>query len=207
MWQSIRTALLLFAGMTLLTGLVYPLAVTGVAQWLFPRQANGSLVSSDGPKSASALVGQPFRGPRYFWGRPSATVPVVYNGAASAGSNLGPANPVLVESVKGRIAALLAADPGNPLPVPVDLVTASGSGLDPHISPAAALYQVPRIARVRGVTEKEVEALVRVHIRGRQFGLLGEPTVHVWLLNAALDAGPRFGYNDTRRFTLTAAED
>lgn len=188
MWQSIRTAVLLFAVMTLLTGMVYPFAVTGVAQLLFSRQANGSLVKIDGTGTASELVGQPFSGPHYFWGRPSATIPVAYNGASSAGSNLGPSNPALKEAVRKRITTLRSADPENRLPIPVDLVTASGSGLDPHISPAAALYQVSRIARVRGVDEKAVAELVRVHIRGRQFGLLGEPTVHVWRLNAALDA-------------------
>jgi K+-transporting ATPase ATPase C chain len=188
MWQPIRTAVLLFAVMTLLTGIVYPLAVTGLAQALFPRQANGSLIKINEEKTASELVGQPFSGPRYFWGRPSATMPMAYNGASSTGSNLGPSNPALKEVIQKRIAALLAADPENSLPVPVDLVTASGSGLDPHISPAAALYQVPRIARVRDIDERKVAELVRMHIRDRRFGLFGEPTVHVLHLNAALDA-------------------
>ena len=188
MWQSIRTAVLLFAVMTLLTGIVYPLAVTGLAQALFPRQANGSLIKIDEGKTASELVGQPFSEPRYFWGRPSATMPVAYNGASSAGSNLGPSNPALKEAVQKRIAALLAADPENRLPIPVDLVTASGSGLDPHISPAAALYQVPRVAKARGIDERKVAELVRMHIRDRQFGIFGEPTVHVLRLNMALDA-------------------
>ena len=139
-------------------------------------------------KTASELVGQPFSEPQYFWGRPSATVPVAYNGASSAGSNLGPSNPALKEAIQKRIAALRAADPENRLPVPVDLVTASGSGLDPHISPAAALYQVPRVAKARGIDERKVAELVRIHIRDRQFGIFGEPTVHVLRLNMALDA-------------------
>jgi potassium-transporting ATPase KdpC subunit len=188
MWQTIRTALLLFAVMTLLTGIVYPFAVTGVAQALFPRQANGSLIKIDGKKSASELVGQPFSGPGYFWERPSATTPVTYNGASSAGSNLGPSNPALKETIQKRIAALLVADPENRLPIPVDLVTASGSGLDPHISPAAALYQTARVARARGIDEKRVIELVHGNIVERQFGILGEPTVHVLRLNIALDA-------------------
>jgi K+-transporting ATPase ATPase C chain len=188
MWQPIRTALLLFAVITLLTGIVYPIAVTGLAQALFPRQANGSLIKIAEGKTASELVGQTFSEPHYFWGRPSATMPVAYNGASSAGSNLGPSNPSLKEAVQKRIAALLAADPENRLPVPVDLVTASGSGLDPHISPAAALYQVSRVAKARGIDKGEVAELVRMHIKERQFGILGEPTVHVLHLNMALDA-------------------
>ncbi len=188
MWQPIRTAVLLFAVMTLLAGIVYPLAVTGLAQALFARQANGSLIKINEEKTASELVGQPFSEPRYFWGRPSATMPVAYNGASSTGSNLGPSNPALKEAVRKRIAALLAADPENSLPVPVDLVTASGSGLDPHISPAAALYQVSRVAKARGIDEGKVAELVRMHIRDRQFGIFGEPTVHVLRLNMALDA-------------------
>ena len=188
MWQQIRTALLLLVVMTILTGVLYPLAVTGLAQLLFPRQANGSLMKIDEKKSASELIGQPFSGPGYFWGRPSATMPVAFNGASSMGSNLGPSNPVLKETVQKRIAVLLAADPENSLPVPVDLVTASGSGLDPHISPAAALYQASRVARARGIEEKKVVELVRMHIRDRQFGILGEPVVHLLRLNMALDA-------------------
>jgi K+-transporting ATPase ATPase C chain len=188
MWQPIRTAVLLFAVMTLLTGIAYPLAVTGLAQALFPRQANGSLIKINEEKTASELVGQPFSEPRYFWGRPSATMPVAYNGASSAGSNLGPSNPDLKTAVEKRIATLRAADPENRLPIPVDLVTASGSGLDPHISPAAALYQVPRVSKARGIDEGRVAELVRLHIRDRQFGLFGEPTVNVLHLNTALDA-------------------
>ncbi len=188
MWQQIRTAGTLFIVFSLMLGVVYPLLTTGLAQLLFPRQANGSLMSIGAQRTASELIGQPFTGPGYFWGRPSATAPVAYNGAASTGSNLGPANPDLATAVKKRIAALRAADPENRLPVPVDLVTASGSGLDPHISPAAAMYQVPRVARARGMEEKEVAELVRRHIQDRTFGIFGEPVVHVLRLNMALDA-------------------
>jgi K+-transporting ATPase ATPase C chain len=188
MWQSIRTAILLFTCMTLLTGIVYPFVVTGLAQSLFPRQANGSLTRINEEKTASDLVGQPFSEPGYFWGRPSATMPVAYNGASSTGSNLGPSNPDLREAIQKRTAALLAADRENRLPIPADLITASGSGLDPHISPAAALYQVPRVAKARGMDERKVAEFVRLHIRDRQFGILGEPTVHVLHLNMALDA-------------------
>ena len=188
MWQLARTAVLLFVFMTLLTGIVYPFAVTGLAQMLLPRQANGSLIKINDKTTASELVGQPFSEPRYFWGRPSATMPVAYNGASSSGSNLGPSNPALQEAVQKRISALLAADRGNSLPIPVDLVTASGSGLDPHISPAAALYQVSRVAKARDIDEKKVADLVRMHIHDRKFGVLGEPTVNVLRLNMALDA-------------------
>jgi K+-transporting ATPase ATPase C chain len=188
MWQLIRTAVLLFFVITLLTGVIYPLAVTGLSQALFPRQANGSLIKINEEKTASELVGQPFSGPGYFWGRPSATTPVAYNGASSTGSNLGPSNPDLKVALQMRIATLRAADPENRLPIPVDLVTASGSGLDPHISPAAALYQAPRVARTRGIDDRKVSDLVRKHIRDRKFGILGEPAVHVLLLNMALDA-------------------
>lgn len=173
--------------MTFLTGIVYPLAVTGLAQALFPRQATGSLIKITEEKTASELVGQSFSEPRYFWGRLSATTPGAYNSASSTGSNLGPSNPALKEAVQKRIAALLAADPENRLPVPVDLVTASGSGLDPHISPAAALYQVSRVGKARGIDQRMVAELVRMHIRDRQFGVFGEPTVHVLHLNMALD--------------------
>src|SRR5512137_1108188 len=187
MWQPIRTAVLLLAVMTLLTGVLYPLAVTGLAQALFARQANGSLIKINVEKTASELVGQPFSGPQYFWSRPSATVPVAYNGASSTGTNLGPSNPALKEAVRTHIKALRSADPENRLPVPVDLVTASGSGLDPHISPAAALYQVPRVARARGLGQDKVLALVARFTEGRQFGILGEPRVNVLKLNLALD--------------------
>jgi K+-transporting ATPase ATPase C chain len=188
MWQPIRTALLLFSVITLLTGIIYPLVVTGLAQVLFPRQANGSLIEIKKEKTVSLLVGQPFSEAQYFWGRPSATMPVAYNGASSLGSNLGPSNPTLEEAVWKRIAVLRSADPENMFPVPVDLVTASGSGLDPHISPAAALYQVPRVAKARGIDTGKVAEIVRTHIQDRQFGIFGEPTVNVLRLNMALDA-------------------
>jgi K+-transporting ATPase ATPase C chain len=174
--------------LTLATGVLYPLAVTGLAQLIFPHQANGSLIVRDGRPAGSALIGQAFDDPRFFWGRPSATVPFPYNAAASAASNLGPSNPELARAVSVRIAALRAADPGNLQPVPVDLVTASGSGLDPHISPAAALYQAPRIAKARGLDEDAVRSLVFAHERQRAFGFLGEPVVPVLELNMALEA-------------------
>jgi K+-transporting ATPase ATPase C chain len=187
MREQLKPALMTFLVLTVLTGLVYPLTVTGLAQLLFPHQANGSLIVRDGKVIGSELIGQYFDQPRYFWGRPSATSPFPYNAASSAGSNLGPTNPALAEAVKTRIAALKAADPGNNRPVPVDLVTASGSGLDPHISPASAAYQVSRVARARGVREEIVRQLVAQHTEGRQFGFLGEPRVNVLLLNLALD--------------------
>jgi K+-transporting ATPase ATPase C chain len=183
--------------LTVLTGLVYPLAVTGLAQAMFPRQANGSLLERDGRPIGSSLIGQDFTDPKYFWGRPSATAPQAYNGTASGGSNLGPTNPALIAAVKQRVAALRAADPGNHAPIPVDLVTASGSGLDPEISPAAARYQLARVARTRGLPVSEVQALVAHCTHGRQFGVLGEPRVNVLQLNLALDALParRVGAN------------
>jgi K+-transporting ATPase ATPase C chain len=183
----IRPAVSVFAGLTLLTGLAYPLVVTGTAQLLFPEQANGSIVERDGKAIGSSLIGQNFSEPRHFWGRPSATSPTPYNGNASSGSNLGPLNPALVDAVKARVAALREADPGNVAPVPVDLVTASASGLDPHISVAAADYQVTRVARVRGLAPDRVAALVGQHTEGRLLGLLGEPRVNVLALNLALD--------------------
>jgi K+-transporting ATPase ATPase C chain len=187
MKEQVRAALMMLLVMTVLTGLVYPLAVTGIAQLLFPHQANGSLIVRDGKVIGSELIGQYFDDPKYFWGRPSATSPFPYNAAVSGGSNLGPTNPALIDAVKARVAALRAADPGNDRPVPVDLVTASGSGLDPHISPAAALYQAKRVARVRGLEEKSVRALVIQQTEERQFGLLGEQRVNVLRLNMALD--------------------
>lgn len=177
---------LLFA-MTILTGVIYPLAVTGFAQLLFAHPANGSLVVRDGKTLGSSLIGQPFADPKYFWGRPSATTPFADNSASSSASNLGPTNSALTDAVKQRIDALRAADPGNTAPVPVDLVTASGSGLDPDISPAAAHYQLARVARVRGLSEPEVAKLVALATEGRQFGLLGEPRVNVMRLNLTLD--------------------
>jgi potassium-transporting ATPase KdpC subunit len=183
----LRPALTMLIAFSVITGLAYPLLVTGIAQAVFPYQANGSLIVHDGTVRGSALLGQPFDEPRYFWGRPSATSPFPYNAAASSGSNLSPTNPALVSAVQGRVDALRAADPGNRAPVPVDLVTASGSGLDPHISPAAALYQVPRVARERKLSPETVRALVGRHTEGRVLGLLGEPRVNVLALNIALD--------------------
>ena len=186
--RQLKPALLSLLVLTILTGVVYPLIVTGLAQLLFPSQANGSLIVVDGKVVGSRLIGQPFDDPKYFWSRLSATSPAPYNGSASSGSNLGPLNDALTEAVRGRVDALRAADPGNTLPIPVDLVTASGSGLDPHISPAAARYQAARVARVRGLSEGQVLALVDQHTAGRQWGFLGEPVVDVLPLNLALDA-------------------
>ena len=189
MLRELRTACLVLIALTGVTGVAYPLLVTGVAQLLFPRQANGSLLEVDGRAVGSALIGQPFDDPRYFWSRPSATASFPYNGAASAGSNLGPTSDALRDAVQARALALRAADPGNAAPIPVDLVTASGSGLDPHISPAAARYQAARVARARGLDPGRLEALVALHTEGRFLGLLGEPRVNVLALNLALDHG------------------
>ena len=183
----LRPALVLFFVLTLLTGVAYPLVVTGIAKTLFPEQAAGSLISRDGKTVGSALIGQNFSDLRHFWGRPSATSPMPYNAAASSGSNQGPLNPALVEAVKGRVDALRAADPGNTAAVPVDLVTASASGLDPHISPAAARYQVARIAKLRGLPAERVQALVDVQTEKPWLGVLGESQVNVLRLNLALD--------------------
>ena len=183
----LRPALILLIVLTVLTGVIYPAIVTGIAQLVFPRQANGSLIVKDGKVIGSALIGQPFDDPKYFWGRPSATSPFGYNAASSSGSNLSPTNPALIKGVQERVDALRAADPGNTAPVPVDLVTASGSGLDPHISPAAALYQVNRVAKARKLDPAAVRDLVERHTEGRQFGFLGEPRVNVLALNLALD--------------------
>lgn len=187
MLTQLRQALRMLAVLTLITGFLYPLVITGVAQVLFPQQANGSLMVIDGQGMGSSLIGQPFDAPKYFWGRPSATAPFSYNAAASSGSNLGPTNETLIKTVQIRIDALKSADPDNPLPLPVDLVTTSGSGLDPHISPASAAYQVRRVARARKMEEDVVRQLVSQHTEGRQLGILGEPRVHVLALNLALD--------------------
>jgi K+-transporting ATPase ATPase C chain len=184
----IRPVLVLSVALTLVTGVAYPLVVTGAAQALFPAQAAGSLIEVNGKPVGSALIGQNFSDPRYFWGRPSATGPMPYNASASGGSNQGPLNPALVDAVKGRVEALRAADPGNMAPVPVDLVTASASGLDPHISPAAARYQAARVARLRGLPLEKVQALVEQHTEQPLWGLLGEPRVNVLRLNLALQA-------------------
>jgi K+-transporting ATPase ATPase C chain len=187
MFTQTATAIRSLIVLTLLTGVAYPLAMTTLAQGVFPRQANGSLIMRQGRAAGSSLIGQPFTDRAYFWGRLSATGPAAFNAAASTGSNLGPLNPALAKAVEDRLAALHAADPGNQRPVPVDLVTASGSGLDPHISPAAARYQAPRVARARGVPEPAVLELIQRHTTGRWLGLLGEPAVNVLALNLALD--------------------
>ncbi len=195
MLAQLRAAVVTLLALTVITGFAYPLLVTGIAQAAFPRQASGSLIARDGKAVGSSLIGQSFDEPKYFWGRLSATPdannkPLPYNGASSYASNLGPTNPALVDEVKARIDALHAADPDNQAAIPVDLVTSSGSGLDPEISPAAAAYQVGRVARARGLDEARVEALVAAHTLDRQLGFLGEPRVNVLELNLALDAKP-----------------
>jgi potassium-transporting ATPase KdpC subunit len=195
MWEQLRAALVSLALLTLVTGVAYPLLVTGIAQAAFPTQANGSLIVRDGRAPSvvgSRLIGQSFDAPGYFWGRLSATTdangkPLAYNASASAASNLGPTNPALVDEVKTRVDALKAADPGNALPIPVDLVTSSGSGLDPHITPAAAIYQLRRVAKARRLDESRVGALIEKHTEGRTWGFFGEPRVNVLELNLALD--------------------
>ncbi len=188
MFTYLRIGLLMLIVFSAITGVLYPLAVTGIAQLLFPTQANGSLIELHGNLKGSALIGQPFSEPKYFWGRISATTPFPYNAQGSSGSNLGPTNPALLDQVKARIAALHAADPSKQGPIPVDLVTASGSGLDPQISPAAAEYQIGRVARARHLNENVVRALVQKYTTNRQLGFLGEPRVNVLELNLALDA-------------------
>ncbi len=183
----IRPAIVLFLIMTVITGLAYPLMVTGISQVVFPAQANGSVIEKNGQAVGSRLIGQSFSDPKYFWSRPSATSPQPYNGVASTGSNQGPLNPALTDAVKSRIDALRQADPTNTAPVPVDLVTASASGLDPDISVAAAEYQAARVARVRGIAPDAVRALVAEHTQGRFLGVIGEPRVNVLELNLALD--------------------
>jgi K+-transporting ATPase ATPase C chain len=188
MTSTLRPALVLFAVLTVLTGVAYPLGVTAIGQAAFPDQAAGSLILRDGKPVGSSLIGQNFSDPKYVWGRPSATGPYPNNASASSGSNQGPLNPALTDAVKGRIEALRAADPGNTVPVPVDLVTASASGLDPHISVAAAQYQAARVAKARNLLQPQVQQLIQKHTEGRLFGFLGEPRVNVLQLNLALDA-------------------
>jgi len=187
MFRMIRNAFMSLLLFTILTGFIYPLAVTGLAQVIFPDQANGSIITKKGKIVGSALLGQQFEDPKYFWGRLSGTTPYPYNGGSSSGSNLGPNNPDLMKAVQARIQALRKADPGNTTKIPVDLVTASGSGLDPHISPAAATYQVQRVSKLRNMDEAKVSALVAANTEDRQFGILGEPVVNVLKLNLALD--------------------
>lgn len=187
MLLQLRNAVTVFVVMSVVTGVLYPLALAGVGALLFGDAASGSVFERDGKAVGSRLLGQPFSDPKYFWSRPSVTAPQPYNGAASTGSNLSPTNAALLASIEERVQALRAVDPANAAPVPVDLVTASGSGLDPHISPAAALYQAARVARVRGLAVDVVRELVAVHTEGRTFGLLGEPRVNVLALNLALD--------------------
>jgi len=187
MLTHVRAAIVSLALFTVVTGVAYPVLVTLIAQLVFPHQATGSLILKDGKAVGSTLIGQPFDDPKYFWSRPSATSPFGYNAGASGASNLSPTNADLVKAVQGRVDALRAADPGNTAPVPVDLVTASGSGLDPHISPAAALYQVERVAKARKMSAADVRALVEKHTEGRQLGFFGEPRVNVLALNLALD--------------------
>jgi potassium-transporting ATPase KdpC subunit len=191
MLKMLRSTLILFLMLSLITGVAYPLVVTGVASVTMPGKATGSVITRDGKAVGSALLGQSFTDPGHFWSRPSATGPHPYNGASSSGSNLSPTNPALIDAIQARVKALREADPGNTAAVPVDLVTASGSGLDPHISPAAALYQVPRVARVRGMNEAEVRQLVTANTESRTFGLLGEARVNVLKLNLAMDARQR----------------
>lgn len=187
MLRQLKIALIFLGIFTVITGIIYPLFVTGVAQAFFRHQANGSLIETSGNITGSELIGQPFSDPRYFWGRLSATAPFPYNAAASSGSNYGPSNPALLAAVQARIDALKAVDPDNDQPIPVDLVTFSASGLDPDISVAAAEYQVARVAKYRGLNKEQVKLLVSKYTAGRQFGILGEPRVNVLELNLALD--------------------
>ncbi len=186
--KQFKTALIFLGIFTVITGIIYPLFVTGIAQAFFHRQANGSLIEENGTVYGSELIGQPFSDPKYFWGRLSATTSFPYNAAASSGSNYGPSNPALFNAVQARIDALKEVDPDNNAPIPVDLVTSSGSGLDPDISIAAANYQVARVARYRGLSEEQVSELVSKYTEGRQLGILGEPRVNVLKLNLALDS-------------------
>jgi K+-transporting ATPase ATPase C chain len=186
--KSVRTAIITIALFTLITGVIYPLLVTGLAQVVYPGKANGSLLKKEGKVVGSELIGQQFSDSKYFWSRPSATSPFAYNAAASTGSNYGPLNPALLDVAKKRIQDLRSADSSNTRPIPVDLVTASGSGLDPHISVAAALYQIGRVARSRNLTEAQIRPIVDQNTEGRQLGFLGEPSVNVLKLNLALDS-------------------
>lgn len=187
MLKQFRPALVILALLTILTGVIYPLVVTGVSQIIFPSQANGSLIVRDGKTLGSELIGQSFNDPKYFWGRLSATSGIPYNASSSSGSNYGPLNPALMQATQARIDALKAADPSKSAPIPVDLVTASGSGLDPDVSVAAALYQIHRVAQARSLSNEALRTLVMSHVQGRQFFIFGEPHVNVLLLNLALD--------------------
>lgn len=186
--STLRPAVVLFTGLTIVTGVIYPAAVTGIAKVVFPSQAGGSLIERDGKVVGSSLIGQNFSDPKNFWGRPSATSPMAYNGAASSGSNQGPTNPALIDAVKGRVDAYRAADPGNSAPIPVDLVTASASGLDPHISVAGAMYQAPRIARLRTLPIGKVQALIDKHTENHFLNFIGERRVNVLELNLELQS-------------------
>jgi potassium-transporting ATPase KdpC subunit len=188
MLKMLRQSVTALVVLGVIVGVIYPLAVTGISQAFFAHKAGGSMIVKDGKIVGSELIGQPFSDPEYFWSRPSATATIPYNGGASSGSNLGPTNPALLKAVQERIAALRAADPGATLPVPVDLITSSGSGLDPDISPAAAEYQVDRVAKARALAVDAVRALVAEHTKGREWGVFGEPRVNVVALNLALDA-------------------
>ena len=186
--EQIKPAILIFLVLTVITGIIYPIFVTGISKALFPKEVGGSLIYRDGKAVGSSLIGQPFDDPKYLWGRISATSPAQYNASSSSGSNIGPSNPALIDEVKGRIKALQAADPGNKAPIPVDLVTSSASGLDPHISLAAAYYQVSRISKYRGITESAVKDIIRKNTTGRFLGLIGEPVVNVLKVNLDLDS-------------------
>ena len=188
MKEQIKPAILIFIILTVITGVIYPIFVTGISKALFSKEAGGSLIYREGKAVGSSLIGQPFDDPKYLWGRISATSPAQYNASSSSGSNIGPSNPALIDEVKGRIKALQAADPGNKAPIPVDLVTSSGSGLDPHISLAAAYYQVTRISKCRGITESAVKDIIHKNTTGRFLGLIGEPVVNVLKVNLDLDS-------------------
>jgi K+-transporting ATPase ATPase C chain len=185
--ENIKPAILSFIILTIITGIIYPLFVTGIAQLFFHKQANGSLIYQNGKPIGSSLIGQPYDDPKYFWSRLSSTSQVQFNPASSSGSNLGPSNPALIDAVKARIKALKTVDPSNTNPIPVDLVTSSASGLDPHISLASAYYQIPRVARLRGLPQDTIKTIVRRHTKGRLLGIIGEPVVNVLEVNLELD--------------------